>query len=38
MKCIDQMPTPIENAPPTSQSWAERPLEAVMRVDRSSAV
>ena len=38
MKCMDQMPMPIENAPPISQSWAERPLEAVMRVARSSAV
>jgi hypothetical protein len=38
MKCIDQMPVPMENAPHASHSRAERPLDAVMRVARSSAV
>ena len=37
-KCIDQMPTPIEKAPPTSHARALFPLDAVMRVVRSSAV
>ena len=38
MKCIDQMPVPMENAPPSSQSFAARPFEAVMRLVRSRAV
>ncbi len=37
MKCIDQMPEPIEKAPPISQNVAARPLAAVMRLARSSA-
>jgi hypothetical protein len=38
MKCIDQTPDPMENAPPISQKRAGRPLDAVMRVARSRAV
>ena len=38
MKCMDQMPAPIENAPPTSHSAAVRPEVFVTLPARSSAV
>ncbi len=38
MKCIDQMPIPMANAPPRSQDTAAAPVDAVMREARSSAV
>jgi hypothetical protein len=38
MKCIDQMPRPMANAPPSSHEAAAAPAEAVMRDARSSAV
>jgi hypothetical protein len=38
MKCMDQMPVPIENAPPRSHRRAGKPFEAEMREARSSAV
>ena len=38
MKCMDQMPMPIANAPPMSHAAADAPREAVMREARSSAV
>src|SRR5688572_21568060 len=38
MKCIAQIPVPIETAPPINQTRAESPLDAVTRVARSRAV
>src|SRR5262245_4432077 len=38
MKCMDQMPVPMETAPPASHARAAAPLEAVILEARSSAV
>src|SRR5882724_612259 len=38
MKCMDQIPVPMENAPPRSHRRPGRPSEAEMREARSSAV
>ncbi len=38
MKCIDQIPVPIEKAPPHSHQRAATPLDEVIRLAKSSAV
>ncbi|MNJ49159.1 hypothetical protein D3C77_443770 [compost metagenome] len=38
MKCIDQIPKPMANAPPLIHRYTARPLAVAMRPVRSSAV
>src|SRR4030081_655696 len=38
MKCIDQMPVPIDMAPPASHSCAEEPVARATRAARRRAV